>query len=82
MRIDADLEFKNVSPPPLGSRPHPVGPRPGVPVLASEAPPQSLAPPTVGDGTGNRAGGAEFAAFALHSTLTAIAQPIQLEESS
>jgi len=31
---------------------------------------------------GNHAGGAGFAASALHSTLTATAQPIQLEESS
>jgi hypothetical protein len=43
---------------------------------------EALAAPTVGGGIGNRAGGAEFAVSKRYPTLTAIAQPIQLKESS
>jgi len=43
---------------------------------------EPLAAPTVGEGFGNRAGGAEFAVSTLDPTLTAMTQPIQLKESS
>ena len=78
MRIDFPLLING----PAGirfGRQYPAG---SAPAPLPEGMAQPLAALTVGEGFGNRAGRAEFAASKHDPTLTAIAQPIQLEESS
>jgi len=78
MRIDFPLLTNGPSGIRFG-RQHPAG---SAPTLLPEEMAQPLAAPTVGDGFGNRAGGAEFAVSTPDPTLTAMTQPIQLKESS